>query len=164
MSYSLHGLIHLFSPWGCGVSHAYNRRPPRSSFHPPQYTVVANSGGGVKDDSAPPSGGVGSPRWRRGSRWLVLFQDGSWIPHFRHGAPSYPSLESHTPLWWGAVLDPAGRPRPTSRPTPAREGGPLVVESDKDVDWYVRLGARRVSSMRSLPWAPPVIKASIPRK
>ena len=61
-------------------------------------------------------------------------------------------------------LDPAGRPRPTSRPTPAREGGPLVVESDKDVDWYVRLGARRVSSMRSLPWAPPVIKASIPRK
>ena len=97
-------------------------------------------------------------------RWLVLFQDGSWIPHFRHGAPSYHSLESHTPLWWGAVLDPAGRPRPTSRPTPAREGGPLVVESDKDVDWYVRLGARRVSSMRSLPWAPPVIKASIPRK
>ena len=62
------------------------------------------------------------------------------------------------------MLDPAGRPRPTSRPTPAREGGPLVVESDKDVDWYVRLGARRVSSMRSLPWAPPVIKASIPRK
>jgi len=111
----------------------------------------------VKDDSAPPSGGVGSPRWRSWSRWLVLFQDGSWIPHFRHGAPSYPSLESHTPLWWGAVLDPAGRPRPTSRPTPAREGGPLVVESDKDVDLYVRLGARRVSSMRSLPWAPPVI-------
>ena len=43
--------------------------------------------------------------------WLVLFQDGSWTPHFRHGAPPYPSLEAHTPLWWGYVLDPADRPR-----------------------------------------------------
>ena len=53
-----------------GETHT-NRRPPRSSFHPPRWTVVANSGGGLKGDSAPPSGGVGSPRWRAQMEELI---------------------------------------------------------------------------------------------
>ena len=141
-----------------------NRRPPRSSFHPPQYTVVANSGGGVKDDSAPPSGGVGS------SRWKELIEVASPISG-RELDPTLPPLVPRPTLPSNHTLPSDGGPCWTPPTAPGRRLGLLppgrVVHlwSSRQGrgNLYVRLGARRVSSMRSLPWAPPVIKASIPR-
>ena len=84
----------------------------------------------MKDDSAPPSGGVGS------SRWKELIEVASPISG-RELDPTLPPLvprptlpiESHTPLWWGAVLDPVwGNPvdnNNTNQTTHKKEGGCL---------------------------------------
>ena len=95
-----------------------NRRPPRSSFHPPQYTVVANSGGGVKDDSAPPSGGVGS------SRWKELIEVASPISG-RELDPTLPPLVPRPTLPSNHTLPSGGGPCWTPPAAPGRRLGLL---------------------------------------
>ena len=119
----------------------------------------------MKDDSAPPSGGVGS------SRWKELIEVASPISG-RELDPTLPPLVPRPTLPSNHTLPSGGGPCWTPPAAPGRRLGLLppgrVVHlwSSRQGrgNLYVRLGARRVSSMRSLPWAPPVIKASIPRK
>ena len=75
----------------------------------------------MKDDSAPPSGGVGSSRWKE----LIEVASpiyGSWIPHFRHWCPALPFPRvTHSPLVGGR----AGprRPPPADVSAYSRPGG-----------------------------------------